>query len=322
MKKQEKPSAAERRDFLVRSAAVASAALLPATGHAQSQNTSATPANESRGPEPGVRELNGQVAMVTGAGRGIGRASAEALARAGAHVVVVDIARNLPSHPVPLASREDLAETVRLVENQGRRAMAVQADVRDGAALRKAAEQALREFGRLDILHANAGIMAQGTIASTSDDQWRLGLDVNVLGVVNALRAVAPGMMERKQGRIIVTASTFGRQGTGDYVPYATAKWALVGLVKSAALDLGRHNITVNAIAPTGVATGFGGTLTAEQRAQADEFFRTSYHALPVGALQPQDIAGSVVFLASPAARFITGAVIDVAAGANARYTA
>jgi NAD(P)-dependent dehydrogenase (short-subunit alcohol dehydrogenase family) len=104
-------------------------------------------------------------------------------------------------------------------------------------------------------------------------------------------------------------------------VPYATEKWGLVGMVKSAALELGRNNITVNAVAPTGVVTDFGGPQTPQQRAQGDEFFRTQYHALPVGALQPEDIGGTVVFLASPAARYITGAVIDVAAGANARYT-
>lgn len=270
----------------------------------------------------GGGELRGQVAVVTGAGRGIGRACAEALARAGADVVVLDIGRDIPGHRVPLSTPRDMAETVRLVEAHGRRALAVQADIRDMPAMRAAAERALREFGRIDILHANAGVSGQGGLATTSDEQWRLGVDVNLIGTANSLRAVLPHMTERRQGRIIVTASTFARQGTGDNVPYATAKWALVGMVKSAALEVGRHNITVNAVAPTGVVTGFGGPRTPEQRAQADEFFRTSYHALPVGALQPEDVAGAVVFLASPGARYITGAVIDVAAGANARYTA
>jgi NAD(P)-dependent dehydrogenase (short-subunit alcohol dehydrogenase family) len=236
-------------------------------------------------------------------------------------VVILDIGRNISGHKAPLATPQDMAETERLVRATGRRALTIQADIRDMSAMRAAAERTVRELGKIDILFANAGISGQGTIAESSDDDWRRTVDVNVIGTANSLRAVAPNMIARGAGRIIVTASTFGRQGTGAHVPYATEKWGLVGMVKSAALELGRNNITVNAVAPTGVVTGFGGPQTPQQRAQGDEFFRTQYHALPVGALQPEDIGGTVVFLASPAARYITGAVIDVAAGANARYT-
>lgn len=298
-------------------AAVAGTALTSAQQPVQAQSSNANSEGES-----GAGELRGQVAIVTGAGRGIGRACAVALARAGADVVVLDIGRDIAGHSVPLSKSQDMAQTVRLVEAQGRRAIAIQADIRDIKAMRAAAERTVTELGKIDILFANAGIGGQGTLAETSDQQWRTVVDVNLLGTANSMRAVLPHMTERKQGRIIVTASTFGRQGTGDNVPYAATKWGLVGLVKSAALEAGKNNITVNAIAPTGVHTGLGGPVTPEQRAAGDKFFREQYHALPVGGLEPSDIAATVVFLASPGARYITGAVIDVAAGANARYTA
>ena len=310
--------AVTRRDA-IKSAGAALAGLaalgMPGTADAQgAQRRNDTPA--------GDKPLAGQVAIVTGAGRGIGRASAIALAAAGANVVVLDIGRDLPGHNIPLSRPSDMAETVRLIEATGSRAQSVQADVRDMNALRTAAERTVREFGRIDILHANAGIAGMGTLAEATDEQWRLGAEVNLLGAANSMRAVLPQMTQQKSGRIIATVSTFGRQGAGTNVPYAAMKWGLVGLIKSAALDVGKNNITVNGVAPTGVVTGFGGPRTVQQRAEADKFFSEQYHALPVGALQPEDIGGTVVFLASPAARYITGAVIDVAAGANARYTA
>jgi short-subunit dehydrogenase len=131
-----------------------------------------------------------------------------------------------------------------------------------------------------------------------------------------------PGMMARRSGRIVVTASTFSRQGNDINPAYVASKWAVVGLVKSAAIEAGRSGVTVNAIAPTAVRTGLGGPQAPEARARADEWLKANYHKMDVGILEPEDVAGSVVFLASPAARYITGEVIDIAAGANARYTA
>lgn len=275
----------------------------------------------------GSTELRGQVALVTGAARGIGRACAVALARAGADIAAVDIARDIQGHPIPLATAEDLAETVRLIEAEGRRALSIRADVRDMAQMRAATERAVRELSRVDVLLANAGINAPTPLVREAGEEgdrcWRNVIDVNVLGTANSIRAVLPHMASRKQGRIIAVTSTFGRQGNAGNANYVASKWAVIGLVKAAAIEAGPTGITVNAVAPTGVRTGLGGpqTQTAEARAKADEFFRTSYHYLPVGALEPEDIGGAVVFLASPGGRYISGAVIDVAAGANARYT-
>ena len=173
---------------------------------------------------------------------------------------------------------------------------------------------------------ANAGV--NSNVGFTADDEtawinhWDIITDVNVRGTANTLRAVIPSMVERQAGNIIITTSTFGRQGNDTNPAYVTSKWGLVGLTKSAAIELGKFNITVNAIAPMAVRTGLGSVQTEQQRAESNEWLKANYHQLPVGLLEPEDIAGTVTYLASPAAKYITGAVIDIAAGANARYTA
>jgi NAD(P)-dependent dehydrogenase (short-subunit alcohol dehydrogenase family) len=143
----------------------------------------------------------------------------------------------------------------------------VRADVRDLAALRAAVADVLRAFGRIDVLAANAGINAPVPLLHARDDEftrhWRNLLDVNVLGVANAMRAVLPHMTARRRGRIVATTSTFGRQGNAANPNYVASKWAVIGLVKSAAIEAGPFGVTVNAIAPTAVRTGLGGPQTA-----------------------------------------------------------
>jgi NAD(P)-dependent dehydrogenase (short-subunit alcohol dehydrogenase family) len=129
-------------------------------------------------------------------------------------------------------------------------------------------------------------------------------------------------MIERKSGRIVATSSTFGRQGNGSNPIYVASKWAIVGLVKAAALEAGKFGVTVNAVAPTAVRTGLGGPQTEAQRIAANKYLKDLYHALDAGLLEPEDIADGVLFLVSPRAKNITGITLDVAAGANARYTA
>lgn len=266
-------------------------------------------------------DLTKDVAIVTGAGRGIGRACAVALARAGADVVVVDIAKNIPGHPVALATPQDLAETVRLVLAVGRRCLSIQADVRDMKQMREVVARTIKELGKVDIMIANAGISDASPLVEATDAQWRNVIDVNLIGAANTIRAVLPHMVERKQGRIVAVTSTFGRQGNAGNANYVASKWGLIGLVKSAALEAAPNNITVNAVAPTGVRTGLGGSQTAEQRKIGEQKLR-EYNALPIGMLEPSDVADSVVFLVSPQAKYLTGITLDVAAGANAKYTA
>lgn len=270
--------------------------------------------------------LAGRTAMVTGAGRGIGRAVAVGLAASGADVALLDIARNIERHPVSMASAEELEETLRLVRAQGRRGLTLRADIRDLAATKAAVARAERELGPLHILVANAGVNSNAKFADPDEaafrDSWDIIMDVNVKGTANTLRAVMPGMMARRDGRVIVTASTFGRQGSDINPAYAASKWAVIGLIKSAAIEAGPSGVTVNGIAPTATRTGLGGPQSAEQRANADQWLKANYHKMDVGILEPEDMTGAVVFLASPGAKWVSGQVIDVAAGANARWTA
>ena len=269
--------------------------------------------------------LVGQTALVTGAARGIGRAIALAYARSGADVVALDIANSNAYREVlgyPLGSAQELDETVRLIEAEGGRAIGIRADVTDKSAMKGAVEQTLDAFGQLDILVANAGVAGGGRLQDVSDDHFKTVLDINLLGAANTIQAVAPHMIGRNAGRIIAVTSIVGRMGASGQADYATSKWGMVGLVKCAAIDLGPHNITVNAIAPTAVRTGiFGDLLENPEFTTPFEAALRGGHTLPVTILEPADISGAAVFLASPAAQFISGSVLDVAAGYSARYT-
>ena len=265
--------------------------------------------------------LTGKVAIVTGAARAIGRACAVELARAGTDVVATDIATPdaFPYLNYPMASQQDLEETQRLVEREGTRCLLVQADVRSMDEMRKVVSRTLSEFGRLDIMIANAGLVPFVPLTEMTDQQWGDVIDVNLTGTGNSIRAVLSHMIAQEQGQIVAITSTLGRQGNAGNAHYVASKWGIVGLVKSAALEAGPYNVTVNAVAPTGVRTIRFPEDPEGRQAAVD--FLASYNALPVLLLEPSDIADSVVFLVSPKARYITGAVIDVAAGANAKYT-
>ncbi len=311
-----------RRGIMVGgSAAIAGAAASVQSPHAIAQSSPTLAQNPVA-----AGELNDRVALVTGAARGIGRAIATALANAGADIAAVDILEDIPGLAVPMAQPDDMRETQRLVEQAGRQFLPLKADVRNLSALREAVAHINRQLGPVDIAVANAGINSNVGFLSEDDQAWQnhwgLNTDINVQGTANTLRAVLPAMAERRDGRIIIISSTFGRQGNSTNPAYVASKWALIGMTKSVAIEVGEFGVTVNAIAPTAVRTGLGGPRTDTERAQADEWLQANYHYLPVGILEPEDVAGTAVFLASPAAQYITGATIDVSAGAGARYTA
>ncbi len=281
--------------------------------------------------------LRDKAAIVTGAARGIGRATAVAFAREGADVMGIDIAGPVSStlEVVP-ATADELAETGRLVEAAGTRWCEARLDQRDLAALRAAAEKARATFGRLDILFANAGIQAFKPILEMEDADWHDQIDVNLTGTCNAIRAVAPHLVKNGGGRIIVTSSTQGRHGTKYGAAYSASKWGIIGLMKSAALELGEHNITVNAVIPGLIDTPLtrhrqryeqavddleskAPTSTLEAEAKKRLIAKTP---LGVPWIEPEAVAPAVVFLASDDAAMVSGATYDVTGGDSANYNA
>src|SRR3984893_13981717 len=285
----------------------------------------------------GLGRLAGKAAIVTGAARGIGRAAAVAFAREGADVMGIDIAGPVSATlEVAPATPGELAETGRLVEAAGRRWCAAGLDQRDLAALRAAAATARATFGRLDILFANAGIQSFRPILDWEDADWHDTIDVNLTGTCNAIRAVAPHLVENGGGRIIVTSSTQGRHGTKFGAAYSASKWGIIGLMKSAALELGEHKITVNAVIPGLIDTPLTRHRQRYEQAVDDLEFKPPPAILeaeaekklmaktPLGVpwIEPEAVASAVVFLASDEAYMVSGATYDVTGGDSANYTA
>jgi NAD(P)-dependent dehydrogenase (short-subunit alcohol dehydrogenase family) len=287
--------------------------------------------------EAGTGRLRGKAAIITGAARGIGRATAVAFAREGASVMGIDIAGPVSSTlEVAPATSAELAETGRLVEAAGARWCAAHLDQRDLVALRAAADKARATFGRLDVLFANAGIQGFKAILDWEDADWHDTIDVNLTGTCNAIRAVAPHLVRNGGGRIILTASTQGRHGTKYGAAYSASKWGIIGLMKSAALELGEYGITVNALIPGLIDTPL--TRHRDRYAQAADEFKSrnptaeleaeakkkliAKSPLGIPWIEPEAIAPVVVFLASDDASMVSGATYDVTGGDSANYTA
>jgi SDR family mycofactocin-dependent oxidoreductase len=271
-----------------------------------------------------------KVVLVTGGARGQGRSHARRFAAAGADLIVVDIAeeRALSSVGYPLSTAADLDETARLVKHEGRRALTYAVDVRDFAALDAAVGDAIRHLGRIDVLLVNAAICTFSPLATMSESVWAETIDVNLTGAFNTIRTVVPHMLDRQRGRVVATASMAGRAGWENIGHYAATKWALIGLIKSLALEVAPHGITANVICPSSVDTPmtnnegsfrlFRPDLDDPTLEDAIPAF-TAVNVIPVPWVDPNDISDAVMFLASEDAAGITGATLSVAAGVNAR---
>jgi SDR family mycofactocin-dependent oxidoreductase len=274
--------------------------------------------------------FSGRVALITGAARGQGRSHAVELARQGADIAVCDLVHDLATVGYPLGTVEDLAETVRLVEGEGRTCLAAPVDVRDLDAMKAFTDQAVTALGSVDILVANAGISTMGSICTMDAAQWSETIDTNLTGVFNAMRAAAPSMRRKRWGRIIGISSMMGRTSSPGIAAYVASKWGVIGLCKSVAYELAAFGVTVNVIAPGNVSTAmihndvlYGLMRPDLEHPTADDVAPglAALHVQPVPWLEPEEITAAVLFLASEAARHITGTVIDVDAGASARFT-
>lgn len=229
------------------------------------------------------------------------------------------------------ASEADLGETGREVKALGRRWTAHQLDQRDLAALRDAAASIAREFGRIDILFANAGIQAFKPILDMEDVDWHDQIDVNLTGTANAIRAFAPAMVKRGGGSIIVTSSTQGQHGTKNRAAYSASKWGIIGLMKSAAMELGEFGITVNALIPGLIDTTLtrhedryaqaidvaggkpSGDEAKDEKTPMEGLAKKSPLGMPM--IDPRDVAPTVMFLASGEARMASGGTYSITAG-------
>jgi len=263
--------------------------------------------------------LKGKVAFITGAARGQGRAHAVKLAGEGAAIIAVDLCDQIASVPYPLATPDDLAATVKLVEDTGARIVARQADVRDRAGLKTALAEGIAELGRLDIVIANAGIAPM-----TDVNAWQDVLDVNLTGVYNTVDvAMRPLIKQGDGGSVVLTSSVVGLVGVGapmgGSLGYTVAKHGVVGLMRAYANFLATYNIRVNSVHPAGVSTPMiDNEFTRswlEGMAQLEHAGPDMTNALPVQTLEPEDIANAVFWLVSDAARYVTGVALPVDAG-------
>jgi SDR family mycofactocin-dependent oxidoreductase len=268
--------------------------------------------------------LDGKVVLITGGARGQGRAHALASAREGADVVVVDVGTDIATVPYPLGQKDELEETVRLVEQLDRRALAVVADVRSQQDMDEAVRRTISEFGQVDALIANAGILSVGAVWELTDEQWQDMLDVNLTGVWRSVKAVLPHMIERRSGSIVLTSSQNGEEPEEGVGHYTAAKHGVLGLMKAVAQEVARHDVRCNAIKPGFINSamttwqemldryaGQEGAGTMEHVAKAGYH----YNALPRPAMEPEGAARVALFLNSDLAADLTGVAIDVDAG-------
>jgi SDR family mycofactocin-dependent oxidoreductase len=262
--------------------------------------------------------LEGKVALISGAARGQGRSHAMRLAQEGADIIAFDVARQLDTVPYPMATPDDLKETVARVEELDRRIVAREADVRDLAALQSLVDDGVRELGRLDVVCANAGIFSHADNAwSLDEDAWDEMIAVNLTGVWKTVKAAAPRMIEAGNGgAIILTSSTAGVKGMGRFAHYVAAKHGVVGLMRTLANELAPHLIRVNTVHPTGVNTPMVvNDYMAKFFEAAPDVVANLQNALPVEMIEPVDISNAIVWLASDEARYVTGVVLPVDGG-------
>jgi (+)-trans-carveol dehydrogenase len=270
-------------------------------------------------------QLEGKVAFITGAARGQGRSHALTLAREGADIIAVDICAQAPTVPYPMATPDDLADTVKQVEELDRRIIAIQADIRELAALTAAVDHGVAELGRLDIVLANAGIAGPAPTLEMDEAVWDEMIETNLTGQWKTIRAAVPHIIRGgRGGSVVITSSLAAIYANENTAHYSAAKAGLIMLMKVLAKELAPHSIRVNTIHPTTVVTDmilneptyrlFRPDLAHPTRADFEVAART-LNKLAVAAVEPADISNAILYLVSDAGRYVTGITHVVDAG-------
>ncbi|MBP2831531.1 SDR family NAD(P)-dependent oxidoreductase [Aquimarina sp. U1-2] len=276
--------------------------------------------------------LSGKTAFITGGARGIGLATAEEFAKAGANIVLFDIAtKKVPHVGYALSSERDLASAKAKIESLHVKCLAIKGDVRKLDDLKSAVQKTVDTFGSLDYLIANAGVTQVGAIEDFSAEEIDVVYDINVAGIIKTTQAVAPIMKRQKSGRMVFLSSALGRMGNELFPVYASTKWAIIGFAKSAALSYGKDNITCNVVAPGLVHTPLAdnpyvmGKMAPNNPTATFESISESLkpgNPLPVGHLEPEDVAKAIMLFTSEVTTKVTGEVFDISYGSLARSIA
>jgi SDR family mycofactocin-dependent oxidoreductase len=267
-----------------------------------------------------ARSLEDRVAFITGAGRGQGRSHAVRLAAEGADIIALDLCGEAVPVGYPVTTPDDLSETERLVKEAGRRIVACRGDVRSQSDLDAAAAAGVAQFGRLDIVVANAGVVTWDRFWEMPEDKWQAMLDINLSGVWRTFKAAAPVLIEQgRGGSMIAISSVAGLKSLPAQAHYSAAKHGIVGLVKAAAIELGPFRIRVNSIHPWGVDTPMAHDPAVAALLDEHPTYRASYGSVLAEPqiADPGDISDAVVWLASDASRAVTGIQLPVDMGAT-----
>lgn len=270
--------------------------------------------------------FDGKVVLITGAARGQGRSHAVRFAEEGADIIALDVCHDLDTVPYPLATPSDLAGTVKEVERLGCRIASFEADTRDYGRMEEVVRDAVSEFGRIDIVVANAGICTVAPVWELTPQAWQEMIDVNLTGTFNSVRAALPTLMKQGPGgAIVLTSSAAGLNAFPNMAHYTAAKHGVTGLMRSLAVELAPHGIRANSVHSTTVNTpmvqnsAFWALLGSEDAEGAEPGFQ-SLNALPVPYVEAIDVTNAVLYLASDEARYLTGVALPVDAGSSMPY--